>query len=43
MSSGTWSDNTTGYTTQGNWIGVASSSTVVKNHKNRNFIKLLFL
>jgi hypothetical protein len=27
MSVGSWSNNTTGYTNQGNWIGVASSST----------------
>jgi len=27
MSVGSWSNDTTGYTSQGNWIGVASSST----------------
>jgi len=40
MSGGTWSDNTTGYTTQGNWTGVASSSTgekcIASNNQNTN-------
>ena len=27
MSVGSWTKSTSGYTTQGNWIGVSSSST----------------
>lgn len=38
--SGSWSKSTTGYTTQGNWVGVASSSTgqkcVAINNQNTN-------
>lgn len=38
--SGSWTMSTTGYTTQGNWIGVASSSTgqkcIATNNQNTN-------
>lgn len=40
MSGGSWSNNTTGYITQGNWVGVASSSTgqkcIASNNQNTN-------
>ena len=40
MSSGYWNNNTTGYTSQGNWIGVASSSTgqkcIASNNQDKN-------
>jgi hypothetical protein len=40
MSVGSWSKSTSGYTTQGNWIGVASNSTgqkcIASNNQNTN-------